>query len=167
MQPPYLHIDSVTLLLESYASIKFYYYVSIVSKENQLLKGVNFMKIANENTLLEKTNIREVHYEDWFTRSGENKSYFIVYLNIPQTVEGELSWLEIRIPFNFEDIDGDILPAYTNDITDCELHINSDYDGIDCELDNTEKVVLINECIRELVRNFACMEFNVKKGNGK
>jgi len=121
--------------------------------------------ITNETTevLLHKSDIKEVNYEDWFTKDGENKSYFLVYFNNPLCEMDKLSCLVVKIPFNFENIDGEILPTYKQEITSCEFNFDEDCDSVNCELTEDEKSMLVDVCIRELLSNFACMEFKISE----
>ncbi|PKM72155.1 MAG: hypothetical protein CVU91_10520 [Firmicutes bacterium HGW-Firmicutes-16] len=129
----------------------------------KLFNTNEFENLVTENIPLLMSSIKEVHYEDLFTKSGDNKSYFLVYIDTPLNDVDKHTWLQVTIPFTYAEHNGKVIPVYEEKITSHELHLNEDDEAVSCELTEDEKLMLINVCIRALLEDFICSELIAKK----
>jgi len=107
------------------------------------------------------SDIKEAYYEDWVKKSGENNSYFMIYIDNPEIKSNTPTWVEVKIPFDYENRCGKIVPIYEEKLSSYELYIDDEL--IVCELLDDEQLMLINIAIRALLEDFVYCDTTYKE----
>jgi hypothetical protein len=95
------------------------------------------------------SDIEEVSFEELVLKSGEDASYFMVYLNtekhlreygyinkmlsydnnLQEVAKKYYAWFEVKIPYDYEKQNGKIKPTYKEELASCEMYWTGEEGG--------------------------------------
>lgn len=104
-----------------------------------------------KNVQLGMYNIIDCFYEEGFTESGKDSSYFLIYFETPPNKSDAPTWFDAKIPFDYKKMNGTNEPTYVEELKSYKFY----YHAVEtiCELAEDEKMILINVCIKALLES--------------